>query len=100
MQNAKTLFGLSVRERRPNMSETTMKKNSENYELQEEYDLARLPIVPRGRYAPGKRIGKNVIVLAPDIAQAFPNDEAVNAALRLVLQMAKLPQVQSAGAAG
>jgi hypothetical protein len=77
-----------------------MKKKSEQYELRGEYDLARLPIMPRGRYAPGKRMGKNVIVLAPDIAQAFPTDEAVNAALRLVLQMAKLPQVQSVATAG
>jgi len=29
-----------------------------------------------------------------DVAKAFPNDEAVNAALRLVIQMAGIPQIQ------
>jgi hypothetical protein len=29
-----------------------MKKPNEEYELQEEYDLSQLPIMPRGRYAP------------------------------------------------
>lgn len=45
---------------------------------------------PGGRYAPGRRAGRNIIVLAPDIVEAFPTDEAVNEALRLVLQIAAL----------
>jgi hypothetical protein len=69
-----------------------MKKSNDDYELREEYDLAQLPIMPRGRYAPERRIGKNVVVLAPDVAQAFPSDEAVNTALRLILQMAQIPE--------
>ncbi|MFZ1597108.1 MAG: hypothetical protein WAW26_14740, partial [Anaerolineae bacterium] len=47
-----------------------------------------------GRFAPGRRTGKNVVLLAPDVVEAFPTDEAVNEALRLVLQMIKLPIVQ------
>ena len=77
-----------------------MKKDSEDYELREAYDLARMPVLPRGRYAPGKRLGRNIIVLAPDVAQAFPSDEAVNEALRLVLQIAKLPQTHSLAVTG
>jgi hypothetical protein len=69
-----------------------MKKNYDDYELREEYDLSQLPIMPRGRYAPERRIGKNLVVLDPDVAQAFPDDEAVNAALRLILQIAQIPQ--------
>jgi hypothetical protein len=61
-----------------------MKKN-DDYELQDEYDLSKLPIMPKGRYAPERRVGKNLIVLDPDVAEAFPNDEAVNQALRLVV---------------
>jgi len=71
-----------------------MPKDFEDYELNEEYDLAQLPIMPKGRYAPGHRPNKNLIVLAPDVAQAFPDDEAVNEALRLVMQIAKIPQLQ------
>ena len=74
------------------MSENSIKKNYDNYELRAEYDLSQLPIMPKGRYAPERRIGKNLIILDPDVAQAFPDDEAVNAALRLILQIAQIPQ--------
>ena len=37
------------------------------------------------------RAGTNVVLLAPDVAQAFPTEEAVNEALRLVMRMAKIP---------
>ena len=73
------------------MNNDFTKKPNEDYELQDEYDLAQLPIMPRGRYAPERRIGSNVIVLEPDLAQAFPSDEAVNKALRLILQATQIP---------
>lgn len=69
-----------------------MKKNYDDYELREEYDLSELPVMPKGRYAPERRMGKNLVVLDPDVARAFPNDEAVNAALRLILQITQIPQ--------
>ncbi len=73
-----------------------MKKNSmpkqDDYELKDEYDLSKMTVLPRGRFAPERRMGRNVAVLEPDIAQAFPNDDAVNEALRLVLKAAKIPQ--------
>jgi hypothetical protein len=36
----------------------------------------------RGKYVTRYREGRNVVVLDPDIAEAFPNAEAVNRALR------------------
>jgi len=73
-----------------------MKKNSikqpDDYELNEEYDLSKMTIIPKGRFDPKHRIGNNVIVLEPDVAKAFPNDEAVNEALRLLLKASKLSQ--------
>lgn len=63
----------------------------DDYELKDEYDLSQMTIVPKGRFAPERRLGSNVIVLEPDVAQAFPTDEAVNEALRLVLKMMQLP---------
>lgn len=73
-----------------------MKKNSikkqDDYELKEEYDLSQMTILPKGRFDPKRRIGNNVIVLEPDVAKAFPNDEAVNEALRLLLKASKLLQ--------
>lgn len=74
--------------------------NNEQYDLREEYDLAKMPILPRGRYAPNRRAGLNVAILDPDVAKAFPSDEAVNTALRLVIQMAVIPQLQEVTANG
>lgn len=68
----------------------------EDYELRDEYELSKLTIVARGRYAPDRRVGKNVVLLAPDVVQAFPTDEAVNEALRLVMRIAELPSKYSA----
>ena len=74
------------------MSDDSIKKSSDDYELREEYDLSQLPVMPKGRYAPERRIGRNLVVLEPDLARAFPNDEAVNKALRLVLQASRIPK--------
>ena len=68
--------------------------NLEDYELREEYDFSKMTIVAKGRYAPGKRTGKNVVLLAPDVANALPSDEAVNEALRLVMKIAQVPRRQ------
>ena len=74
--------------------------NNEQYDLRKEYDSAKMPILPSGRYAPNRRAGRNVAILDPDVANAFPSDEAVNAALRLVTQMAGIPQIQEVTANG
>ena len=63
----------------------------DDYELHDEYDLSTMTVVARGRYAPDRRVGKNVVLLAEDVAEAFPTDEAVNEALRLVLRISEVP---------
>lgn len=73
---------------------------ADDYELRDEYDLAKMTVVAKGRYAPERRAGRNVVVLAPDVAQAFPTDEAVNEALRLILQAARIPSRHPAPAIG
>ena len=60
-------------------------------ELRDEYDVAKMTIVAKGRYAPERRAGKNVVLLAPDVVQAFPTDDTLNEALCMVLQLAKIP---------
>ena len=42
----------------------------------------------RGRYAPRFREGVNVVVLDPNVAQAYGSSEAVNRALRAILEVA------------
>lgn len=61
-------------------------------ELRPEYDLRELlKTGVRGKYAKRYREGTNLVLLAPDVAEAFANDEkAVNEALRLVIQMSKI----------
>jgi len=72
--------------------------NRDDYELRDEYDLSQMTVVAKGRYAPHRRPGKNVVLLAPDVVQVFPTDEAVNEALRLVMQMLKIPRKYQAEA--
>ncbi len=63
-------------------------------ELRPEYDLTELlKDGARGKYVSRYRAGTNVVVLAPDVARAFPTEEAVNEALRLVVRMAQIPQI-------
>ena len=77
------------------MKKNTTKKQ-DDYELQKEYDLSKMIVLPRGRFDPKHRVGSNVVVLEPEIAKAFPNDEAVNEALRLILEASKIPQKTAA----
>ena len=61
-------------------------------ELRSEYDLAALlKEGVRGKYAKRYEHGTNLVLLSPDVARDFPNDEAVNEALRLVMQLKRIP---------
>ena len=79
-----------------------MKKTSQselNDELRPEYDLRELlKGSVRGKYVERYRSGTNLVLLEPDIAKAFPSDQAVNEALRLVLKLTQIPQVKESTA--
>ncbi len=61
-------------------------------ELRPEYDLVTLlKDGEQGKYAERYKAGTNLVLLDPNVAHAFPTAEAVNEALRLVMEMAKLP---------
>ena len=81
-----------------------MKKKQKNNmadELRPEYDLRRLlKRGARGKYAERYRSGTNLVLLDPDVAKAFANDaEAINEALRLVIQLTKVPLMKKQQAA-
>ena len=59
-------------------------------ELRPEYRREDFGPMARGKYAARMRESSNVIVLDPDIAEAFPNAQAVNQALRGLLELAKV----------
>ena len=42
-----------------------------------------------GKYAARYAEGANIVVLAPDVAAAFPTAQAVNEALRLLIRLAQ-----------
>jgi hypothetical protein len=73
------------------MKKSSIKKQ-DDYKLRDEYDLSKMTVLPKGRFDPKRRVGSNIVVLEPEIAKAFPNDEAVNEALRLILEATKIPQ--------
>ena len=64
-------------------------------DLRPEYDLkSLLKDGVRGKYAHRFRESTNIVLLDPDVASVFPNGEAVNEALRLVIQLRKLPKTR------
>jgi hypothetical protein len=54
-------------------------------DLRSEYDLGKLGKGVRGKYFKRYSEGSNVVVIDPDLTEAFPNAKAVNDALRAVL---------------
>ncbi|MBD2741958.1 hypothetical protein [Coleofasciculus sp. FACHB-1120] len=72
-----------------------MKKEVENEmedELRPEYNFAQMKGGVRGKYVERYRLGTNLVLLDPDVAQVFPDDAAVNEALRLLIQVAQRQQ--------
>jgi hypothetical protein len=62
------------------------KNKASEDDLRPEYDFSG---GVRGKYAKRFAEGSNVVVLEPDVAERFPNSEAVNQALRkLISEMA------------
>ena len=64
-----------------------MKKahNTLNDDLRPEYDFASMKGGVRGKYAKRLREGTNIVLLDPAVVEAFPTEDAVNEALRGVL---------------
>jgi len=60
--------------------------------MRPEYDLSKLAGGVRGKYLSRYRAGTNLVLLSPDVAAHFPNEKAVNAALRTLIQEAKRPR--------
>jgi hypothetical protein len=71
-------------------------KNELDDDLRPEYDFANMAGGVRGKYVERYRAGTNIVLLEPDVAAAFPNAESVNAALRMLLNIAQRSQQNSA----
>ncbi len=60
-------------------------------ELRAEYKRSDFGALVRGKYAAKVAASSNIVVLEPQVARAFPNDRAVNKALRSLLRNRKRP---------
>jgi len=58
-------------------------------ELRSEYHRDDLGPGVRGKYFESYRRGTNLILLSPDVAKAFPTEDAVNDALRSLIEIAR-----------
>lgn len=68
-----------------------MKKKHEKRrrdELRREYDFAAMGPGVRGKYAKAYRHRTNLVLLSPDVAAHFPDDQSVDAALRTLIRSA------------
>ena len=70
-------------------------KPEPNDDLRPEYDLKELlKDGARGKYAARYQAGTNLVLLEPDVAKAFPTEKSVNDALRLGLELSRIPESQ------
>ncbi len=65
------------------------KANTASDELRSEYRREDFGPMVRGKYAARLKESSNIVVLDPEIAEVFPNAQAVNAALRGLLELAR-----------
>ena len=54
-------------------------------EMRPEYDFASMKGGVRGKYVRRAREGTNIVLIEPEISDAFPTEQAVNEALKGVL---------------
>jgi hypothetical protein len=63
--------------------------NTGEDDMRPEYDLDELKNKVVGKYYENYKGGVNVVVIDPDLIEAFPNNKAVNDALRELLARRK-----------
>jgi hypothetical protein len=65
-------------------------KYTNRNELRTEYKVSDFPEgFVRGKYASRLRKSSNIVVLRPEVVEAFPNEEAVNKALLSLIDVAQ-----------
>jgi hypothetical protein len=58
-------------------------------ELRSEYKRSDFGALVRGKYVEQLRTSSNIVMIAPEVTDLFPNEAAVNAALRSLAEIAK-----------
>lgn len=65
------------------------KAKSDPEDIRPEYERSDLGVGVRGRFLSQYRKGHNLALLKPEVAAAFPTDEAVNDALMSLVRIAQ-----------
>ena len=67
------------------------KKGSRAFQddLRPEYDFSKLGAAVRGKYFERAKAGSNLVLIEPELAERFPTQEAVNEALRKLVEVAE-----------
>lgn len=88
MHNTFKISGLflKVKQQIPKGMQTRMKRMSNDPDMLEEYDFSHGVM---GKYAQRYAEGTNIVVLEPDVAEFFPDHDAVNDALRSLISIIK-----------
>jgi hypothetical protein len=68
----------------------------DNDELRPEYDLSALKGEVQGKYYTQATKGTTLVLLEPDVAEAFPDGRTVNEALRAFIKVARSQKVGTA----
>ena len=66
-----------------------MKKVKKKDGIRPEYKRENLGVGVRGKYYDAYQESHNVVLLKPEVAKAFPTEEAVNEALMSLIRVAK-----------
>ena len=72
------------------MKNVTMKKKPKKSKVADDLckDFSKLSRGVRGKYVSRFRAGTNLVLLSPDVAEHFPDEQSVNDALRTLIQTA------------
>src|SRR5690349_12341681 len=101
--NAAITFESSVLGTQMHVSENNMRAKNERSKSKPEVPDYDFSTGVRGKYAARYAAGTNVVVLSPDVAEVFPDSEAVNEALRTLVRISgksvriKSPRKKRAG---
>ncbi len=64
-------------------------KTAKHEEMRKEYKREDLGKGIRGTYFEEYKKGSNLVLLSPDVAKVFPDDDSVNEALRSLMKIAR-----------
>jgi hypothetical protein len=57
--------------------------------LRHEYDFSKFKNGVRGKYVARFNAGTNLVLLSPDVAKYFPDEQSVNAALQTLIRVTR-----------